>query len=704
MQGKNQEINSRIPWLSFMKERQALEAEYIEELSENYVWTDMVTGTEFFLSKGKYGDIYEKGCKKIQEYLKEKDTGKLEQFLYGENGDKGEVRFFPFLPIFSEEGDGNIEGMRICDFVQVRTAFLYALKYPDFYQSPCFQEEKEKIIVEGLTAGFLKETPKSKELKLIEDLLLHMEEAKQAKHPVDILKGGVIKIKEYYLETDRIPEIRGASLLIENAEEELIQIIKKKHIRESIIYTGGGKLLAVLPKGCGEELCEEMKQGVEKVTITAQSNFASMETSLEELTQHFSTVGKKMDGILEERQNLRWNFLFQSPVSRENITGIEDEQDYTELEENPYVVCDSCRQRIASARLNGREMNLCWSCLKKNKNGGKKAKGLALKKYEEYLGKDTVKNVSGEVKYNNIEEIAGLSQGFIGVIYGDANSMGKCIASLKNIVEMKYFSETVKEVVAKAVYESLWENLPEKDAFEIIAMGGDDIFLLVPGKNAYEIACRLGERFDSKFQDRKNDKITMSLGVCIVHDNFPVRYSFSIAQKLLKSAKQKAWEETQKSNATGTIDWMVIENDISGADVLEYQRHDIEGKPHKTLRPYTWKQAEAMKDFVLGIKDSKSFAFQMMQSWYQQTEGESELFFRYQIARMKERGKGSEKQNMALKIQKSLEKLKRDFCADSEPGLNLKTNKGKEAYTPWIDAIELWDYLGEDNGKNKSEN
>lgn len=46
MQGKNQEINSRIPWLSFMKERQALEAEYIEELSENYVWTDMVTGTE----------------------------------------------------------------------------------------------------------------------------------------------------------------------------------------------------------------------------------------------------------------------------------------------------------------------------------------------------------------------------------------------------------------------------------------------------------------------------------------------------------------------------------------------------------------------------------------------------------------------------------------------------------------------------------
>lgn len=698
MRGVNREEKMGINWLSFVKKKRNLVKEPIKGLTESYVWTDMVTGTVFFLEKEKYKQIYEKGCKKMQECQEQNDIENLEKFLYGQIGIKGEVRFFPYLPYLSEKGIVHKAGMRICDLIQVRTAFLYAVKYPDFSQSSCLEEEKRKIMTEGFTAGFLGGMQKSQELKEIEDLLLQAEREKKNTYPVDILKGGVIKIKEYYLETDRIPEIRGASLLIEKTEEELAELLAKNHIRESMIYAGGGKVLAVVPKGCGEELCERMKKEVQKTTITGQSNFASMETTLEELTRYFPSVVKKMDGILEERQNLRWNFLLQPAVPKEYITGIEEKQNYTEVEESPYVVCDSCRQRIASARLNGREKSLCWSCLKKNINGGRQAKRLALHKYKKYLGNEAEEDVSNEVKYSTIGEIAGLSQGFIGVIYGDANSMGKCIASLENIVEMKYFSEKVKEVVADAVYESLWENLPQKDAFEIIAIGGDDIFLLVPGKNAYEIACGLGQKFDTKFEDRKGGKITMSLGVCIVHDNFPVRYSFSIAQKLLKSAKQKAWEETKKGHATGTVDWMVIENDISGADVLEYQRRRMEKKPRKTLRPYTWKQAEAMKTFIFQIKDSKSFAFQMMQSWYQQTKKESELFFEYQVARMKESKKGG--RQAAEKIEKSLKKLKSDFHALSERGINL--NVGAETYTPWIDAIELWDYLGDKNEKNKS--
>ena len=56
--------------------------------------------------------------------------------------------------------------------------------------------------------------------------------------------------------------------------------------------------------------------------------------------------------------------------------------------------------------------------------------------------------------------------------------------------------------------------------------------------------------------------------------------SFEIAQELLKSAKQRAYREKR----TGTIDWMVIENDATGSAVLEYQRHGPDDKPGKTLR------------------------------------------------------------------------------------------------------------------------
>ena len=65
---------------------------------------------------------------------------------------------------------------------------------------------------------------------------------------------------------------------------------------------------------------------------------------------------------------------------------------------------------------------------------------------------------------------------------------------------------------------------------------------------------------------------------------------------------------------------------------------------------------------------------------------------------MKESKKGG--RQAAEKIEKSLKKLKSDFHAFSERGINL--NVGAETYTPWIDAIELWDYLGDKNEKNKS--
>lgn len=171
----------------------------------------------------------------------------------------------------------------------------------------------------------------------------------------------------------------------------------------------------------------------------------------------------------------------------------------------------------------------------------------------------------------------------------------------------------------------------------------------------------------------------MSMGVCITHHNMPVQYSFGIAQELLKSAKQKAWEERQKGNVTGTIDWMVIENEMAGSSVLEYQRMGKKDKPEKTLRPYTWKQSDAMKKFMNQIKKEKSFAFQLRQSWYQHTKEESELFYEYQVAR-------KEDTNICHAL---------DGFAKALGGRAEKNNvicQGK-AYSPWLDIVELWDYV-----------
>ena len=169
--------------------------------------------------------------------------------------------------------------------------------------------------------------------------------------------------------------------------------------------------------------------------------------------------------------------------------------------------------------------------------------------------------------------------------------------------------------------------------------------------------------------------MTMSMGVCITHDNLPVQYSFGITQELLKSAKQKAWEEQQK----GTIDWMVIENEFAGNVDLEYRRKGQEDKPISTLRPYTWEQAKAIKVFVKQIEKEKTLAFQLRQSWYQHTQKESELFYEYQISRRDESN-----------IPEALKQLAKVLNAKA-----IKHNIEYQncLYSPWLDIIEIWDYM-----------
>ena len=178
----------------------------------------------------------------------------------------------------------------------------------------------------------------------------------------------------------------------------------------------------------------------------------------------------------------------------------------------------------------------------------------------------------------------------------------------------------------------------------------------------------------------------MSMGVCITHCTLPVQYSFEIAQELLKSAKQRAYREKQ----TGTIDWMVIENDATGSAVLEYQRQRPDDKPGKTLRPYTWKQAAAMKKFIQTLRNEKTFAFQLSQSWYKHTKEEAGLFYEYQLFRKKD---DLPDDPTAEKIRYALDSLSKGFDGITEKN-NILYPEG--CCSPWLDAIELWDYVGDE--------
>jgi hypothetical protein len=690
----------------------------------NHYWQDPITGTTYFIATENYETILKKGYQQLQQYAQEKDLKKIEEFLYDSqrnNGlltDNDDVLLFPQLPY------QNQAAYRICDYLLIRTALLYCLNYDQ--KSEWKQEEKDSLRLQGLTWQYGTKESKSAEcadLKWIEDFLINPVENddSRANHKIDLVKGGMVKIKQYFLETSSIPEIRGASHLLNIVNEtQMKNLICAKHIRECLVYVGGGKMLGIFPVHCGESICTALEKEVEQWTVTAQSNFSKMECSLKSLFEEkaYQQEMDKMEILLEERQGLRWDFRVEPPMT--NLSELQTEmkegfKDYS-TKSDKVVICESCRHRNAQAVLQDVAVRkkVCPSCLYKNLYGSREEKKSIIEKYINFVNKQCPDNKSlsankSEMSFDTLEAISKSSKGFIGIIYGDANNMSKVFGRVKSLMEMKYFSEEMSDTVTDIVFDSLHKNLGDSLSFEIIAVGGDDILLIVPGKYAYDIAITMGQAFDEQFKNRTADSynMTMSLGVCITHFKKPIQYIFDIAQQLLKSAKKKAWEEDEQEQqqgrsakqTTGTIDWMVIENDIAGGSSLSVVRENISGKAIKTLRPYNWETAKLIKSFIDTLSNEKTFVFNLRQSWYLHEKAEGELFYEYQL------GKEKARKGITLKALESLAEALGEEPEDENKEAKKEIHppwiclNGKD-YSPWLDAVELWDYVtGGSNGK-----
>lgn len=678
-----------------------------EYRQEGYkVWKDLVTGTYYCISEEDYGRIYEEGKRMLDQFLKEGSLKKMEQLFYGHERVK-EADLFPDLPYFMDSKADIEDCARIRDYVCFRTACLYALKYASIQNASIqnafiqnvssVENSRDQIRMQGFTWHFAESAKECQELERIEQML-RMQSGTECSSIIDLadlVKGGLVKIKQYYLETSKIPEIRGASLLLEKVNtEKMRQLVSREHIRECLIYAGGGKMMGIFPYGTGEDICRKIGVMVEEETVTALYNFYSRTYELPRLVYDYKNVVDEMDLALEERQGLRWDFRLEPQPDQVSLTEILAKEGWKEIEESKKEFCTSCRNRHAAAAFtrSGEKECLCPSCLFKRREGGRNAKRSRHQEYKKFVKRTYNKVILDDTKsYNKLSDLA--EHGFIGIIYGDANNMSSHISRLRSFMTMRYFSEVTADTVTDIVYRALYKNLRNSLSFEVIAVGGDDIFLIVPGNKAYDIACTIGKEFDNQFQNKSDREyqMTMSLGVCITHDNMPVQYSFAIAQELLKSAKQKAWQERKKGNAGGTIDWMVIENEMPGGADLAYQRTGRTDKPEKTLRPYTWDQAKAMKNFIKKLETEKSFAFQLRQSWYRHTKEEAELFYEYQLSRKED-----------TKACCGLKRLAREFGGEA---VSHNIVCQGTAYSPWLDAVELWDYvevLDEKSGNRNS--
>lgn len=716
-----------VNWYEYMKD--PYKEQKTENKYENKKWKDLITENIFFLKESDEFQIETFASKYIVELLNKKDYEGLFKYLRGEEKylrydkerlDSYEIWLFPQLPYFNTNKIENepIVCPRLMDYLSMRTGLLYVISekknkdeirlisyligiYP--YVNTEAKKAIDKVINNNNYKGYKDKLDELDEL-FKEKISNNEIKEKLKNYKIDIVKGGVVKVKEYLLETNKIKEIRGASTILDKINREVIpNEIDKIYIKECIIYAGGGNVLMVADKGTGTSFAKKIEEIYENVTISAQNVAISEEFSLYDISKenYKSTVGK-IENLLNERQMSKIDFRIND--FKGNLEYFNTNNESFPVYKGERKLCSSCNMKLAEY-VYSKDVTLCLSCLHKNIIGNKNT-DFYKKSFKEDYNKYAENNeiiINKGAKINTLEDIKSVSTNSIGVIYGDGNNMGAVIKNVSNILEMKYFSNKTENSIFDAVYGALAKELGS-DRFEIIALGGDDIFIIVPGENAITVSKSIGERFDCVFKNyskESDNNLTMSLGVVIAKYNKPVQYLFDMSMQLLKSAKKKARKEKK-----GTIDFIVLETDAGFASNIKYLRSKlITNKKICTLKPYTYDDLESIIKIINILKNSKgeqasdfrSKAYRFFEATMEMDIEEGNLYYAYQRARMKSKydSKTKEVEENEREILDSIyRELKTEYDTCNYRQLYIK-DKNNKNISIWGDIVELWDYIQE---------
>jgi hypothetical protein len=565
----------------------------------------------------------------------------------------------------------------IKDVVQLYTAIDYILKKKNNLEFDRFNSYKEAISNSNdeIKEIILDSLNKNENNNISNENFMDVK--------IDVVKGSIYKIKKYFLENDKISDIRGASAILDSLNTyytyEFLGDSKNNLIEECAIYCGGGNVFIVAPQGEGKNICQKLEEIYSENTLTAMNAFEFETCWINEFFMNFKEVSSAATRKLEDRKKLKLYAI--NPENSINNIRINNDDIFFEKANvskdliKDDVVCDLCRVRDAVYfTYSGNEkIAVCPSCLRKN-TVGKKSKNQFFKEFD----KTCNTSFMSEKKIDNLGDIAD-SRKYVGVIYGDGNNMGNVVMNIKNPIEMMYFSRKTDVITKTSVYKAIYEVMGKNAKFEVIALGGDDILIVVPGDKCLEITSKIIAKFDKAF----NKEITMSAGICIAKFNTPIKNMFDISMKKLKSAKKKVRKENLDE---GTVDVIVLESNSS----ISFNYNESE------VFPVTASDLTRIFDVIRKMKDDKTISrgqlYKLRYANENMIEEEFQLFFLY---------------NQERNTRKISEYMNEIFNnKEVFTGLVRRKATGSDDYkliSPWKDITYLWDYSGnggEENARN----
>lgn len=437
---------------------------------------------------------------------------------------------------------------------------------------------------------------------------------------VRLIKGGTYRIKGYYLENNELSDIRGASTIITEVQENIVPELLIKLIGfDCILYNGGGNLFAIAPADCDEDIGTKLEQEAQRYLVTAESAYyVSKPLSLSELLgKDYRTKIAEKENELDRRKKLKMSYD-PEPVSTmigQEIAGVAIKAE--ENTEKQY--CKKCRKRIARYRSHNAktaDLFMCGGCLHKYRVGIKQ-KTRYSEEYRTYLRANGGADIADDI--TQMQTISDISADKVAVIYADGNNMGGIIQGFTKLTDMIFFSTFVKNTMPEVVYSSMQKCGIRK--FEIVAMGGDDIFMIVPAKKAVVFSLELIKEYNRRFAEKfPSCRSTLSVGTCIAKSGTPIKVMLEAAEDKLSDAKEKV----KRENCSGSLSYTILKGYNSGGS-------------KNGMLPFSAEEAESVLDYVRIVKNNNTATTRInnIAEAYETAESieEANMFFAYMNAK-----------------------------------------------------------------------